>query len=197
MVHSPALPAIVIQTAETPTRMGFRIGAKPRPQRGVRVGRRRRGCINRTTTNMTVGTVAYCAPEQLLGEDVDERADQYSLAAAAYHLLTGSQLFPHSNPAVVISRHLNHEPPTLANTRPELARLDPVLATGLAKRPDDRFKRCSEFARALGDEIDSVGGPTAWAPTTPAPVRKPAPPAASIPDDEPVDDMKRRIPGSS
>jgi len=59
-----------------------------------------------TTTNMTVGTVAYCAPEQLLGEDVDGRADQYSLAATAYHLLTGSQLFPHSNPAVVISRHL-------------------------------------------------------------------------------------------
>ena len=45
-----------------------------------------------TKTNMTVGTVAYCAPEQLLGEDIDGRADQYSLAATAFHLLTGSQL---------------------------------------------------------------------------------------------------------
>ena len=147
-----------------------------------------------TTTNMTVGTVAYSAPEQLLGEEIDGRADQYALAATAYHLLTGSQLFPHSNPAVVISRHLNHKPPALADTRPELARLDSVLARGLAKQPDDRFKRCSEFARALGDEIDSVGGPTAWAPTTPAPVPKPEPPAAPVPDDEPVDDMKRRNP---
>src|SRR6185312_2526010 len=53
-----------------------------------------------TATNMTVGTVAYSAPEQLMGEDIDGRADQYSLAATAYHVLTGSQLFPHSNPAV-------------------------------------------------------------------------------------------------
>jgi serine/threonine protein kinase len=60
---------------------------------------------------MTVGTVAYCAPEQLLGEDIDGRADQYSLAATAYHLLTGSHLFPNSNPAVAISRHLNSPPP--------------------------------------------------------------------------------------
>jgi serine/threonine protein kinase len=147
-----------------------------------------------TTTNMTVGTVAYCAPEQLLGEDIDGRADQYSLAATAYHLLTGSQLFPHSNPAVVISRHLNNEPPALADTRPELARLDSVLATALAKQPEDRFARCSEFARALRKQLNSAGGSTASAPTAPAPVRKPEPPAAPIPDDEPVDDIKRRNP---
>ena len=83
-----------------------------------------------TTTNMTVGTVAYSAPEQLMGEEIDGRADQYALAATAYHLLTGSQLFPHSNPAVVISRHLNSPPPALADTRPELAALDPVLGSG-------------------------------------------------------------------
>jgi serine/threonine-protein kinase len=56
---------------------------------------------------MTVGTVAYAAPEQLLGEQIDGRADQYALAATAYHLLTGSPPYANSNPAVVISRHLN------------------------------------------------------------------------------------------
>ena len=66
-----------------------------------------------TATNMTVGTVAYCAPKQSLGEDIDGRADQYSLAATAFHLLTGSQLFPNSNPAVVISRHPNSPRPAL------------------------------------------------------------------------------------
>jgi serine/threonine protein kinase, bacterial len=69
-----------------------------------------------TKTNMTVGTVAYSAPEQLLGEEIDGRADQYSLAASAFHLLTGSQLFPNTNPAVVISRHLNVPPPALSET---------------------------------------------------------------------------------
>lgn len=53
-----------------------------------------------TATNMTVGTAAYAAPEQLMGLDLDGRADQYSLAATAYHLLTGGPLFENSNPAV-------------------------------------------------------------------------------------------------
>ena len=57
--------------------------------------------------NLAVRTVANAAPKQLMGLDIDGRADQYALAATAYHLLTGSQLFPNSNPAVVISRHLN------------------------------------------------------------------------------------------
>ena len=134
-----------------------------------------------TKTNMTVGTVAYCAPEQLLGEDIDGRADQYSLAATAYHLLTGSQLFPNSNPAVVISRHLNVPPPVLAHSRPELAKLDPVLAIGLAKQPDDRFRRCSDFARALTEQIDSAGAPTQAAPTSPAPVSSAAPELDAVP----------------
>lgn len=102
-----------------------------------------------TATNMTVGTVAYCAPEQLLGEDVDGRADQYSLAATAFHLLTGTQLFPNSNPAVVISRHLNSPPPALADTRPELGALDPIFAIALSKKPRDRFTACKEFGEAL------------------------------------------------
>jgi serine/threonine protein kinase, bacterial len=46
-----------------------------------------------TATNMAVGTVAYAAPEQLMGEQVNGRADQYALAATAFHLLTGTPLF--------------------------------------------------------------------------------------------------------
>ncbi|MBA4239022.1 MAG: serine/threonine protein kinase [Ralstonia sp.] len=122
-----------------------------------------------TATNMTVGTVAYCAPEQLLGEDLDATVDQYALAATAYHLLTGSQLYPHSNPAVVISRHLNCQPPALSETRPELAQLDPILAVALARNPIDRFQRCSDFARDLTEAIGSAsGGASASAPTRPA-----------------------------
>lgn len=123
-----------------------------------------------TATNMTVGTVAYCAPEQLMGEEIDGRVDEYALAASTYHMLTGSQLFPHSNAAVVIGHHLNSPPPALADTRPELAALDPVLARALAKDPDDRFPRCSDFARALADPSDEDESPSHVAATKPAPL---------------------------
>jgi serine/threonine protein kinase, bacterial len=104
-----------------------------------------------TVTNMTVGTVAYAAPEQLMGADLDGRADQYALAATAFHLLTGSPPFQHSNPVAVISQHLTATPPKLSDRRPELAYLDPVLSTALAKDPADRFVRCREFATKLSE----------------------------------------------
>lgn len=107
-----------------------------------------------TATNMTVGTVAYAAPEQLMGEPMDGRADEYALAATAYHLLTGLQLFTNSNPAVVISHHLNAAPPVLADMRPELSALDRALAVALSKSPAERFPYCSDFARALADQSE-------------------------------------------
>ena len=71
---------------------------------------------------MTVGTVFYAAPEQLMGEELDGRADQYALAATAFHLLTGSPPFHHSNPTVVISQHLTASPPALATGVPSCRR---------------------------------------------------------------------------
>lgn len=110
-----------------------------------------------TATNMTVGTVAYAAPEQLMGDDIDGRADQYALAATAYHLLTGTQLFPHTNAAVVISRHLNAAPPKLADSRPDLADFDPVLQAALAKEPVRRYPSCTAFGHNLARAIHPDG----------------------------------------
>jgi serine/threonine protein kinase, bacterial len=131
-----------------------------------------------TATNMTVGTVSYAAPEQLMGSDIDARADQYALAATAFHLLTGSLPYKHSNPVAVISQHLNAAPPKLSDRRPELAYLDPVLSKALAKDPSDRFGRSREFAAKLSErahfdpESDrltgagvTVEGPRAGTPT--------------------------------
>jgi serine/threonine-protein kinase len=108
---------------------------------------------NLTATNMTVGTVFYAAPEQLMGEELDGRADQYALAATAFHLLSGSPPFHHSNPTVVISQHLTAAPPALADKRPELSALDPVLCKALSKDPKDRFVSCMDFARALAHRL--------------------------------------------
>lgn len=125
-----------------------------------------------TATNMTIGTFPYAAPEQLADEPIDGRADQYALAATAYHLLTGSTLFPHTSPAVVISRHLTAAPPSLAETRPMLRAFDPVLAVALAKDPADRFARCTDFAHAFARAADSGGHPTASAWTMPTPAAR-------------------------
>jgi serine/threonine-protein kinase len=107
-----------------------------------------------TATNMTVGTVNYAAPEQLMGRTVDTRTDQYALAATAFHWLTGTVPFAHSNPAVVISHHLTAAPPRLSTTHPQLAALDDVLAKAMAKEPDDRFHDCTDFAAALIEAAD-------------------------------------------
>ena len=110
-----------------------------------------------TATNTVLGTVSYAAPEQLTGQPLDGRADQYALAATAYELLSGTTLFADPNPAVVIGRHLNSPPLPLGGRRPDLADLDPVLARALAKNPADRFRSCAEFARALANP--AVGQP--------------------------------------
>jgi serine/threonine-protein kinase len=113
-----------------------------------------------TATNMAVGTVAYAAPEQLMGEQVDRRADQYALAATAFHMLTGAPLFQHSNPAVVISQHLNTPPPAIGTRRPALTDLGPVFSKALAKAPDDRYDTCVEFVDALAKQLGTVAAET-------------------------------------
>ena len=124
-----------------------------------------------TETNMTVGTVSYAAPEQLMGARLDGRADQYALAASAFHLLTGSPPFQHSNPAVVISQHLSASPPAIGAHRPELSAVDPVFAKAMSKDPKDRFERCADFARAFAHRLDAA--PTGDVGTTLAPAATP------------------------
>lgn len=128
-----------------------------------------------TATNMTVGTAAYAAPEQLMGLELDGRADQYSLAATAYHLLTGAPPFQHSNPAVVIGQHLNAEPPSLG--RPDVAGMDAALARALAKDPRDRFATCAEFAEALAGSEEAPVPSLHTVDTMTAPVAAPVPAA--------------------
>ncbi|MDA2894160.1 serine/threonine-protein kinase [Mycolicibacterium sp. BiH015] len=110
-----------------------------------------------TGTNMTVGTVAYSAPEQLTADEaIDGRADQYALAATAFQLLTGAPPFQHSNPAIVISQHLTAQPPSIAVHRPELSGLGQAFEKALAKSPSDRFDRCVDFARALANRSAAI-----------------------------------------
>lgn len=110
-----------------------------------------------TATNLTVGSYAYCSPEQLIGDQLDGRADQYSLACTAFQLLSGAPPFTSSNPAAVINQHMSTPPPTLAGSRPEFSRhVDAVLGRALAKKPEDRYGTCSEFAAALQQALQNT-----------------------------------------
>ncbi len=113
------------------------------------IARRIDDVSNLTDDNVAVGTVSYMAPEQLRGQPLDGRADQYALAATTFHLLTGAPPFNDANRAVVISHHLGTSPPRISDRRPDLAHLDGVLARALAKDPDDRYPSCLDFAQAL------------------------------------------------
>ncbi|MEB3905772.1 serine/threonine-protein kinase [Mycobacterium ulcerans] len=109
-----------------------------------------------TEAQMAIGTVAYAAPEQLTGRPLDGRADQYALAATAFHLLAGVPPFDHSNRAVVVGQHLNMPPPRISKRHPKLAHLDAAFAKALAKDPDDRYPRCIDFAKALAAGPGSI-----------------------------------------
>jgi YVTN family beta-propeller protein len=102
-----------------------------------------------------MGTIDYVAPEQIAGDDIDGRADVYSLGCLLYESLAGEPPFPHDSDVAVLFAHLEEDPPSLHEARPELPEpIDAVIATALAKDPDGRQQTCSQLVaearRALG-----------------------------------------------
>ena len=132
-----------------------------------------------TATNMAVGTTAYAAPEQLRGEPLDGRTDQYALACTAFDLLTGAPPYVDSNPAVVITKHVAAPVPSLEQRRPELVGLDPVLAKAMAKTPADRYPSCRDFASELNKLLGPL--PIHYRPPPPPPPSPNAPASTVIP----------------
>jgi WD40 repeat protein len=96
-----------------------------------------------------MGTIDYVAPEQIAGEEVDGRADVYSLGCVLYECLVGLPPFRRDSDLAVVFAHLETEPPVPSAGQPELpAALDAVIVRALAKEPDDRYTSCRELARA-------------------------------------------------
>jgi len=118
-----------------------------------------------TSTGQFVGTLDYIAPEQIEAQEVDGRADQYSLACAAFELLGGGPPFQKDQALGLISAHLSERPPSLVARRPDLPRsVDLVLAKAMAKDPADRYSTCADFTADLGRALGLMPGqPTAAA----------------------------------
>jgi serine/threonine protein kinase len=103
-----------------------------------------------TATGQFLGTLDYVSPEQVNGQLVGAASDQYSLACAAFELLSGTAPFERDTGLAVLYAHLHEPPPSLINRRPDLPpAVDAVFATALAKAPADRFANCHEFAEAM------------------------------------------------
>jgi len=138
---APAPPA----SAELPT--------LPLPRAELRAGAP--GPITRADT--IIGTPHYMSPEQWRGEDLDGRADIYSLGVLAYRMLSGRMPFDGS-PAELMRQHLYQQ----ASPRPLLERRVPPAAADLvlrclAKTPGERPRSAEELAAALRARAEGLG----------------------------------------
>ncbi|WP_082628290.1 MULTISPECIES: serine/threonine-protein kinase [Mycobacteroides] len=107
-----------------------------------------------TATNMVLGTVGYAAPEQITGQTLDGRADQYALAATAFQLFTGSAIMSSPSLPMLIQR-VRTPAPKLSDVKPELVAYDAAMAKALSIDPADRFSTCRQFADALAGNTDT------------------------------------------
>ena len=76
--------------------------------------------VGTTRTGSFVGTIEYCAPEQIEGKDVDARADVYALACVLYECLVGTPPFHRSSDVAILNAHLHAPPPKLSKAAPDL-----------------------------------------------------------------------------
>ncbi|MBA4063463.1 MAG: hypothetical protein C0501_07075 [Isosphaera sp.] len=117
-------------------------------------------------------TPVYAAPETFEGW-ISRFSDQYSLAIVFQELLTGTRPFNGSNTRQLLMQHINGAPDLAALPAAD----KPVIARGLAKKPDDRWPTCAEMVRALRQAGQPAAPPPTPAPAGPA--LTPAPRAAA------------------
>ncbi len=99
------------------------------------------------------GTVLFASPEQIRGEPLDARSDQYSLAATAYQLLSGSPPFYGTD---LLANIFDATPPSIPGLAPAA---NAALMRALAKRPGARFASCTDFWEALSAELAATEAP--------------------------------------
>ncbi|MBY0489254.1 MAG: protein kinase [Gemmatimonadaceae bacterium] len=128
-----------------------------------------------TQVGSSVGTPAYMAPEQAVGDAVDHRADLYAWGVVAYELLSGAHPFAgKTGSAQWVAAHVAEAPRDLGDRRPDLAsELVALVMQCLAKNPADRPASAGELLTRLGTvslsgESRVTNGPVAHGPAAPA-----------------------------
>jgi predicted Ser/Thr protein kinase len=103
-----------------------------------------------TQTGSFLGSVDYCAPEQIEGRPLDGRADVYSLGCVVFHCLAGHAPYLRDSEFAVLQAHLHDPPPLVSDVRSDLpSTWEGVIARALAKDPGDRYPTAGALAAAL------------------------------------------------
>ena len=111
----------------------------------------------RPTDGHLMGTVDYVAPEQIVGDHVDGRADIYALGCLLFESLTGSLPFTGATDVAVVYAHLEQPPPRATDRRPSLPpAVDDVLARAMAKDPGDRHPTCGDLVEEVRHALGLV-----------------------------------------
>jgi serine/threonine-protein kinase len=117
---------------------------------------------NLTMTGTIVGTPHYMSPEQVQGQPVDGRSDQFSLAVIGYEMLTGEKPYTGEHLTTVVFKIVAEEPVPPHRLNPSLSSgIENVLRKALAKKPDGRYRNCQEFTEALEKACAATKG---WKP---------------------------------
>lgn len=103
-----------------------------------------------TRVGEVLGTVEYMAPEQILGEKVDERSDLYSLGVLMYKMLTGQMPFSGPSSVAIVYKQLEEQPipPGNLNTAVPLV-LENIVMKTLSKEAGDRYQTSNDLLKAL------------------------------------------------
>jgi serine/threonine-protein kinase len=145
-----------------------------------------------TRTGHPPGTFLYIAPERLRARaEEDARADIYSLACVLYECLTGRPPFDADSMEGLVAAHLTDPPPQPSTTQPNVPKqFDEVIASGMAKAPDNRYATTVELADAARDAItEPIAQPTPSPPTLPATEQAPLPTTQQAPNRVPAQPM--------
>jgi serine/threonine-protein kinase len=109
--------------------------------------------ISATQTMSATGTLPYMAPEQILGEAVDQRADVWALAVMLVQMVTGAHPFLRTSAAGMTFAILN-QPPAALDVVPDALR--PVLYKALSKKPESRYANAAEILTDLEEARASI-----------------------------------------
>jgi Tol biopolymer transport system component/predicted Ser/Thr protein kinase len=105
-----------------------------------------RGSLKLTKTSSTVGTLAYMAPEQIQGGEVDARSDIFSFGVVLYEMLAGQLPFAGEHEAAMMYSILNESPQPIQKFMPELSsELLHIINRALEKDPEDRYQTVREM----------------------------------------------------